>query len=155
MKGRDLSKYRQGNIPKHGAIDLGVPESLVIEAAGEENSATCVVELDLAVAPDDDVVGLLFPARAIYDAGLCPVVPVEVISANTPVRVCALTVVRPSETVTLVPGTVLARLVLLETAGRPIHHDPYMPLHASPDDLPFMSWSEQDDAVPDPFSPTD
>lgn len=144
MKGRDLSKYRLGNIPEHSAIELGVPAPITVEAMADGLSATVLIELDLAVEPDDDVVGLLFPALDLYNAGLDPVLSVGVIPSGVPVRVCSLLVRRPPSAVTLMPGMVLAHLVMLEIAGRPITHDPYLSLHASPDDLPYLGLPDPD-----------
>jgi hypothetical protein len=153
MKGRDLSKHRLGHLPEHGVIELGVPDPITIEPAGEGRSSMYLLELDLAVAPDDDVVGLVFSARALYEAGLRPIVPVEVISSNTPVRACSLLLERPAQAVSLAPGMILAHMIMVETAGRPIGHDPYLALHASPDDLPFLGWPEPDPSESDNGGP--
>ena len=119
------------------AIDLSVPRTIEVSAADGE---VIGLELDLAVMVPDDSIGLLIPTLALPRAGLLPALGTELVTSKAEPGPLRFHVLAPTSVVTLEPGRIYVRLVVVPFNLRALHSlhiDPSLSLapHRLPEDL--------------------
>jgi hypothetical protein len=124
MHVRDLSSHRNGVfVFENSVLELGPRRAMVLNP--DPSGRPIKIELDMALALEDDLVAIVSFDPRIVELGLRPLGGVDVITCNRPVRVLALWVLPPEVPVALELETVIASVVFLPTAvPRGFYNDP-------------------------------
>jgi hypothetical protein len=126
MHVRDLSAHRNGVFAfENSILELGPRRAMVLNP--DPSGRPIKIELDMALAPEDDLVAIVSFDSRIFELGLHPIGGVDVVTCHRPVRVLALWVLPPEVPVALEPETVIATVVFVPTAApRGFYNDPYL-----------------------------